>query len=118
MGTIKTVPLLGTINGRIGNNLQVIGTQVLHEFCNNYDEVESQVGALLAELKEANWQNPHELKARYGTASILGNGNVVFNIKGNNYRIWAKISYKNQIVRVLNAGTHEEYDNWDIKKGK
>ena len=98
--------------------MQVIGTQVLQDFCNKYSDAENQVEALLAELREANWQNPHELKARYGTASILGDGNVVFNIKGNKYRIWVKVSFKNQMVRVRDAGTHEEYEDWDIKKGK
>ena len=67
-----------------------------------------------AEVEEAQWNNPHELKQRYPKASILGKLRVVFNLCWNKYRLLAIINYKNKIVLVEKIGTHKEYNKWDI----
>jgi mRNA interferase HigB len=55
------------------------------------------------------------VKARYGNASILKNRRVVFNIKGNDYRLVVALSYKLQIVYVKFVGTHAQYDRVDAE---
>ena len=54
------------------------------------------------------------LKGRYPKASILRNQNVVFDICRNKYRLWVKVSYKNEIVLIEKIGTHKEYEKWNI----
>ena len=53
---------------------------------------------------------PAKLKAKYGNASILGNNRVVFNIKGNDYRLVVKINYSYRVVYIRFVGTHADYD--------
>ena len=68
-----------------------------------YEEVESKT-----------WKTPNQLKQEYrGNISILKNGRVVFNIKGNDYRLVAAINYENSWVFIKFIGTHQEYDKID-----
>lgn len=64
---------------------------------------------------KANWQTPADVKADFGTASILRNGRVVFNIAGNKYRLVASINYPYGIVFVKFVGTHKQYDAIDAQ---
>ena len=77
-------------------------------------EVKKPVQAWLAEARNATWKTPHELKEQYSSASILKGGRVVFNLKGNKYRLVVRIDYRMQIVRIEKIGTHDEYDGWDL----
>lgn len=56
----------------------------------------------------------NELKAVYGNASIVANSRVIFNIKGNDYRLIASINFKRQAAYVIWFGTHKEYDKIDV----
>jgi mRNA interferase HigB len=75
--------------------------------------VQAQLEAWYAEAAKATWQNSAELKAQYTSASIVSAERVVFNIKGNEYRL---IVYRLQIVFILWLGTHREYDAIDARK--
>jgi mRNA interferase HigB len=75
-------------------------------------EVASVVDAWLAEAKAATWRTPADIKARYANASILANNRVVFNLKGNKYRLDTKIAYQTGVVVVKRIGTHAEYTRW------
>jgi mRNA interferase HigB len=75
-------------------------------------EVASVVDAWLAEAKAATWRTPADVKARYASASILANNRVVFNLKGNKYRLDTKIAYQTGVVVVKRIGTHAEYTRW------
>lgn len=61
------------------------------------------------------WGQPADIKARYRSASVLKSRRVVFNIKGNEYRLIVGIAYKLQVVYVKFVGTHEEYDAIDAE---
>ena len=61
------------------------------------------------------WTQPAEIKAQYRSASVLKNRRVVFNIKGNDYRLIVAIAYRLQIVYVKFVGTHQEYDAVDAE---
>lgn len=67
------------------------------------------------EAKVAEWKDPADIKAKHGSASILKGGRVVFNIRGNEYRLVVKINYKSGIVYIRFVGTHEEYDRIDAE---
>ena len=60
--------------------------------------------------QESHWRSPQDIKAAYRTASILRNNRVVFNVKGNSYRLIVAVKYEFQIVYIRFIGTHAEYD--------
>lgn len=68
------------------------------------------------EASEANWVNPAEIKQRYPSASILEDNRIVFNIKGNKYRLIVKINYDFGIVWIRFIGTHADYDKINANK--
>jgi len=93
--------------------MRVIGKQQLDKFCEKHVDVRSQISSWLAEVENAEWQNPNELKTRYPSASLVEK-RVVFNLKGNKYRLLVRIDYKRQLIRIEKIGTHEEYDRWEF----
>lgn len=94
--------------------MNVVGKNRIEKFCLCHADVRSQLRAWLAEAEDAQWTNPTDIKARYPDASFLGDRRVVFNIKGNHYRLDTKISYKNRTVLIIRIGTHAEYDKWSF----
>jgi len=68
------------------------------------------LSAWVTEAERACWKTPQDIKKRYSTASFLHGNLVVFNIKGNNYRLVVVVLYEEEIVRIKWIGTHSEYD--------
>lgn len=94
--------------------MKLLGKKLLDDFQKKHADAKSQIESWKAEIEEAKWTTPHDLKSRYPKASLVGNQQVVFNICGNKYRLLAMVNYKNEIVLVKNIGTHKEYENWRI----
>lgn len=92
--------------------MKVLGQAILDDFCKNHADVASQIGAWIAEAKEAEWAMPSDIKARCVDASFLSDNRVIFNIKGKKYRLDTKIYYERQIIIVKRIGTHAEYNRW------
>jgi mRNA interferase HigB len=78
--------------------------------------VKAQLDAWYAEAEKAAWKNPAELKQQYRSASIVSSERVVFNIKGNEYRLVVAINYHYQVLLIIWLGTHKEYDKIDVEK--
>jgi mRNA interferase HigB len=97
--------------------VRVIARGTLSGFvCNRLDRklqkaVKSHLDAWYAEAAKAEWKNSAELKSQYSSASILSADRVVFNIKGNDYRLVVAINYHFQVLLIKWLGTHKEYDN-------
>jgi mRNA interferase HigB len=70
------------------------------------------------EASHAAWNSPNDLKKHYRNASILTHKRVVFNIKGNKYRLIADIEYRIGLVFIVWIGTHKEYDAINAKEVK
>lgn len=62
------------------------------------------------EVRREDWDSPAKVKAKYGNASVIGGNRVVFNIKGNAYRLVVKIHYSTRILYIRFVGTHTDYD--------
>lgn len=92
--------------------MQVVGQGVLEKFKQEHTDAKQQADAWYQEAMNAKWASPADIKARYGSASILAGNQVVFNIKGNKYRILVMVDYRNQIVRIKEADTHQKYMRW------
>ena len=69
--------------------------------------------AWYADVKRADWSSPADIKQVYHTASFVANNRVVFNIRGNKYRVIVAVQYQFKIVFIRFVGTHAEYDKVD-----
>lgn len=92
--------------------MRLVGAPLLTEFTERHPDAKPDLEAWRVEVLAANWSNPHELKARYPKASLVGNRDVVFNIRHNRYRLHAKVDYQSGTVIVRRLGTHDEYNRW------
>jgi mRNA interferase HigB len=90
--------------------MKILRRDILHQFVKKHADVENQVANWLSETEEASWSTPNDVKKRYPSASFLKDRVVIFNIKGNHYRLEVQIAYNSQIASILWIGTHAEYD--------
>jgi len=90
--------------------VSIISRRTLREFCEKHADGEQPLKAWFRETEKASWKNINELKVDYPSASALKDHKIVFNIKGNNFRIIVKINFEFQISWILFIGTHSEYD--------
>lgn len=95
--------------------LRVIAKKVLREFWEKHSDCEQQLKAWFQETSKTEWTNLNEIKVEYPSASIIGNDRIVFNIKGNKYRLIVKINFDYQMVWIRFIGTHSEYDKVNAK---
>jgi mRNA interferase HigB len=94
--------------------MKLVGRGILFAFCKKHADVSPQISAWCAEVEEAQWKGPPEIKLRYTSASFLAGNRVVFNLKGNKYRLDTKVNYKHQVILVKRIGTHAEYSKWEF----
>jgi len=78
-------------------------------------DVRQALEAWHREARRADWRTPHDVKAQYRSASIVGNNRIVFNICGNKYRLVAQVNYAFQTVLIRFVGTHADYDSIDVE---
>jgi mRNA interferase HigB len=75
----------------------------------------AQVEAWMAIVERAEWRTPEDVKTTFPRASTLKAGRVVFNIKGNDFRLIARVQYQAGVVMIRFFGTHAEYDRIDAE---
>jgi mRNA interferase HigB len=95
--------------------MRVIAKKGLREFWQKHPDCEQQLKAWFQEAEKAEWKNPQAIKSEYPSASVLAGNRIVFNIKGNHYRLIVKINYDYQMVWIRFVGTHSDYDKIDAK---
>jgi mRNA interferase HigB len=93
--------------------LRVIAKKILRDFWSKHPACEQQLKSWYREAEKATWKTPAEIKKEYPSASILENNRVVFNIRGNNYRLIARMNYHYQMLWIRFIGTHAQYDKVD-----
>jgi len=91
----------------------VIAVATLKAFWQRHPAAEQPLKAWFEEASKAAWTQPSDIKVHYRSASILKNRRMMFNIKGNEYRLVVAIAYRLQIVYVKFIGTHQQYDAID-----
>ena len=77
--------------------------------------VKTALDSWFHEVKRAEWKNSSQVKASYANASIVGAERIVFNIKGNAYRLVVAVDYRRAIVFIKWVGTHKQYDAIDVR---
>lgn len=90
--------------------MRVLGTGKLEKFSKIHANCRSAISAWKEGVEKSEWQTSHGVKSRYPSASILSDNRVIFNLKGNKYRLVVKVRYEGSTVVVLWVGTHAEYD--------
>ena len=96
--------------------MRIIAKKILRDFWEIHPDCEQQLKTWYQEAKKADWKNTKDIKQDYPSASFIAGNRVVFNIKGNNYRLIIKINYDYKIVWIRFIGTHAEYDKIDAIK--
>lgn len=94
--------------------MKLIGIAVIDEASILHPTAKKPLDIWRALVQEAQWKTPHELKAQFGRADILGGKQVVFDIKGNDFRLLVKVDYQIGLIIIKKFGTHKEYDNWNL----
>jgi len=95
--------------------VRIIARKTLRDAWARYRDAEQPLKAWYKEAEAANWTGPADVRRQYPTASIVGNERVVFNIKGNHYRLVVAINYAAGIAFIKFFGSHAEYDKIDVK---
>lgn len=94
--------------------MRIISRKKLREFWEKHPDIRQPLQAWFDDTKQASWKSPADIKAVYKNASFVGNNRVVFNIKGNAYRLVVAIQYQHGIVFIRFVGTHQEYDRINV----
>jgi len=90
--------------------MQLLGLFKLDEFKRKHADSRGPLDVWRVEVEQAQWVSTQDVKSRYPSASFLADNRVIFNIKGNAFRLVVKAKYQNGIVLVEWVGTHAEYD--------
>lgn len=93
--------------------MRIIAKKTLRAYWEIHNDCEEQLKAWYNEAEIADWKQPKDVKLIYPSASVLADNRVVFNIKGNNYRLVVKINYDYGLIWIRFIGTHAEYDKID-----
>lgn len=90
--------------------MRVISKQRLVKFWLEHPRAEQPLRSWLAAVSVAKWAVPQDVKAQFGNASFIAPNRVVFNIKGNDYRLVVAVAYTLGAMYIKFIGTHQEYD--------
>lgn len=96
--------------------MRIIAKKTLRDFWSRRPDAEEPLLAWYREVELEDWDSPAKVKTKYRSASIVGGNRVVFNIKGNDYRLVVKINYPYRVVYIRFVGTHAAYDAIDVEE--
>ncbi len=94
---------------------RILARSTLRIFWEKYPESEQHLKTWYKMAKNSDWKSLSDIKGTYGNASIVGNARVVFNIKGNHFRLIVKFNFERSWAFIRFIGTHKEYDKIDAK---
>jgi mRNA interferase HigB len=89
--------------------MRLLNQPLLHAFKQKYADVRQVLDEWQTEVEQAQWLTPQDIKRAYRSADFLADNRVIFNIKGNHYRLVVKVRYQNGIVLIEWIGTHAQY---------
>lgn len=96
--------------------MKVVGRDILDRFCAKHADARRWIENWLSDARDAAWARSQDIKDRYASASFLAANTVIFNVKGNDYRLEVICAYRTSVVVVKWAGTHAEYDERNRKR--
>ena len=102
--------------------MRIIARRTLREFVDSrkghkdHASLKAAMDAWFDEVRKASWRNTRDVKRLYGSASVLSAERIVFNIRGNEYRLVVSVDFEKGIVWIKWIGTHKDYDRIDAKE--
>lgn len=90
--------------------MKLVRREVLKQFCATHPDCRQWIEAWASDVRGSTWRSPQDIKDRYASVSFLADNVVIFNVRGNNYRLAVRIAYGVGVVCVQWIGTHAEYD--------
>ena len=96
--------------------MKIAGRSRLHDFGVKHPDARSWIEHWVSEVEAARWTSSHSIRARFPSASYLSDNIVIFNVKGNRYRLEVRVAYRTSLVVVVWTGTHAEYDQRNGKR--
>lgn len=93
--------------------MRIISIRALRDLWERHPQAEIPLRGWYAEASNADWKTPADIKSIYRNASFLANNRVIFNIKGNDYRLVVAVRYTQGLMFIRFVGTHAEYDHID-----
>ncbi|RII27291.1 MAG: addiction module toxin RelE [Geobacter sp.] len=93
--------------------MRIISRKTLREFWDLHPDARQPLQAWYDDVKRAEWHSPADIKRIYRNASFLADNRVVFNIKGNKYRLIVAVQYAHGILFIRFVGIHRDYDKVD-----
>lgn len=96
--------------------MRIFNRSTLRAFWERHPDAEGALRAWFEEVEAATWTGPQDIKRRFGSADFVENDRVIFNIRGNNYRLIVHVVYAFRAVYIRFIGTHKEYDRVNASK--
>ncbi len=90
--------------------MRIIAKKTLVQFYTEYPDAKTALEEWYEKTQEAQWENFAQVKQRFNSADYVGNNRIVFNIKGDKYRIVALVLFRIQMVYIRFIGTHNNYN--------
>jgi mRNA interferase HigB len=97
--------------------MRIIAKKTLRVFWEKHPDSENPLKIWYKNVEEAQWKNFAELRQDYGSADAVGNERIIFDIKGNKYRLVAKVDFDFRLVFIRFIGTHTDYNKMNKKVG-
>jgi mRNA interferase HigB len=94
--------------------MNIIARGTILYYLDKYPHAKTPLLTWYSEFLKAVFKNFNELKTVYGNASIVANNRVVFNVKGNDFRLVVSVNFPRQAAYIIWFGTHTEYDKIDV----
>lgn len=95
--------------------MRIVAIRTLRDFWETHPDAEQPLKAWIDEANAASWQTLHDIKRQYRNASVIGNRRIVFNIKGNRYRLVVACAFRFDALYIKFVGTPAHYDAIDAE---
>ena len=95
--------------------MRIIAISTLRSFWGKHPDAQTPLRAWYALASRADWETPADIKEAYRNASFTANNRVVFDIKGNDYRLVVLVKYDRGLIFIRFIGTHRQYDKIDVE---
>lgn len=100
------------------SSMTLVGKKILHDFMRKHTDASKWIGNWIADVEGSVWRVPQDITSKYPSASFLANNVVIFNVKGNSYRLEVKVAYQYSLITIRWIGTHGEYDKRNKERTK
>ena len=89
--------------------MRIVGREKLDQFCAAHADCPKWIGTWVVDVGGSRWRTPQDIKDKYASASMPERNTVIFNGRGDEYRLVTIVAYQTGVAIVERIGTHDEY---------